>query len=337
LSARPRVYVTRHLPGGTLDVLRAQCELEVWEGDDPPPSQRLREGAARAHGILTLLTDRIDSALLGAAPNLVVVSNMATGFDNIDVEAASRHSVLVTRTPGVLSQTTADLAFGLILAAARRIVEADRYVRNGRWKSWGPEVLLGGDVHGATVGIVGMGGIGSEMAKRARGFGMRIVYSGPSPKPALERRYRMMYLPLESLLREADFVSLHAPLTADTRHLINEDSLRLMKHSAVLINTARGPLVDQGALYRALKEGWIGAASLDVTDPEPMSPNDPLLTLDNIVVTPHIASASVATRSRMALLAAEQLLQGLCGETPEFAVNREILAAWRRRVREGLP
>ena len=242
---------------------------------------------------------------------------MATGFDNVDVAAATERDVLVTRTPGVLSETTADFAFALLLAAARRVVEGDRYAREGSWKTWGPEILLGHDVYGATLGIVGMGGIGTEVAKRARGFGMRIVYTSRTRKPALEKRDRMEFLELDDLLRESDFVTLHAPLTIETRHMINERTLRLMKPTAVLVNTARGPLVDQAALYQALKKGWIAAAALDVTDPEPMPRDDPLLTLPNVIVTPHIASASVATRSRMAMLAAENLVQALRGETAE--------------------
>ena len=249
-------------------------------------------------------------------------------------------SATVTRTPGVLSETTADFAFALLLAAARRVVEGDRYAREGKWKTWGPEVLLGHDVHGATLGIIGMGGIGEEMAKRARGFGMRILYNSRTRKPALERRYKMQFLDLAALLRESDFVTLHAPLTPETSHMIDERALRKMKPTAVLVNTARGPLVDQAALYRALKEGWVAAAALDVTDPEPMTADDPLLTLDNCIVTPHIASASVATRSRMAMLAAEQLVQALSGQTPKNVVNREVLRSWRRRVsglRPGTP
>jgi glyoxylate reductase len=257
---------------------------------------------------------------------------MATGFDNVDVAAANERGVLVTRTPGVLSETTADFAFALMLAAARRVVEGDRYGREGRWKTWGPEVLLGHDVHGATIGIIGMGGIGEEMAKRARGFGMRILYNSRTRKPALEKRYRMQSLDLDALLREADIVTLHAPLTPETRHMINEAALQRMKRTAVLVNTARGPLVDQAALYRALKEDWIAAAALDVTDPEPMPAGDPLMTLENCIVTPHIASASVATRSRMAMLAAEQLVQALTGEVPKNIVNREVLRKWRRKA-----
>jgi glyoxylate reductase len=325
---RRRVYVTRRLPGGAIDYLKEHAEVDLWEEDRPVAPETLLQQAASVDGILTLLTDRVDDGLLASAPNLAVVSNMATGFDNVDIEAASRHGVLVTRTPGVLSETTADFAFALMLAAARRVVEADRYVRSGQWKTWGPEVLLGTDVHGATIGIIGMGGIGEEMAKRARGFGMRILYNSRTPKPDLEKRHNMEFADLETLLRESDFVSLHAPLTPETRHLIGEEQLQSMKNTAVLVNTARGPLVDQAALYRALSERWIAAAALDVTDPEPIPADDPLLTLDNLVIAPHIASASVATRSKMAMLAAVQLVEALQGEVPKHAVNPE---AWTRR------
>ncbi len=334
---RPRVYVTRHLPGGALDLLSAQAIVELWPGDLPPPPGELRRQAASSDALLTLLTDRIDAELLGQAGRLLVVSNMATGFDNIDIEAASRCGVLVTRTPGVLSETTADFAFALILAAARRVVEADRHVRQGLWKTWGPETMLGHDVHGATLGIIGMGGVGREVARRARGFGMRIVYNSRTPKPALERRYRMPFLPLDELLRQSDFVTLHAPLTPETRHLIGRPQLALMKPTGVLVNTARGPLVDQAALFDALRDGRIAAAALDVTDPEPIAPGDRLLSLPNVIVTPHIASASIATRARMAMLAAENLVQALRGVVSRHAVNRQIRRQWQARIRKRLP
>lgn len=330
---RPRVYVTRHVPGDALELLGQQTELRVWPEELPPSRDELLREAARSDALLTLLTDRIDGELLDAARGLVVVSNMATGFDNVDVEAATGHNVLVTRTPGVLSETTADFAFALMLAAARRVAEADRYVREGRWRTWGPEVLLGRDVWGATIGMVGMGGIGSEVAQRARGFGMRILYHSRTRKPVLERRHRMEFVSLPQLLRESDFVTLHAPLTAQTRHLIGRAEFQAMKPGAVLVNTARGPLVDQAALYHALKEGLIAGAGLDVTDPEPIAADDPLLSLPNLVIAPHIASASIATRSRMAMLAAENLLQALGGRLPKDAVNRQIARRWRAALR----
>ena len=326
---QPRVFVTRNLPGRAIEKLRETADVDVWPDEVPPSPDELRARSASCHALITLLTDRIDGALFDAATDLIVVSNMATGFDNIDVAAATAHNVLVTRTPGVLSETTADFAFTLLLAAARRVVEGDRYVRDGKWRTWGPETLLGHDVWGATLGIVGMGGIGTEVAKRASGFGMRILYTSRTPKPDVERELGAEMRPLDDLLRESDFVTLHAPLTDETRHLINADSLRLMKPSAVLVNSGRGPLVDQNALYEALRDGVIAYAALDVTDPEPMPSDDPLLTLPNVIVTPHIASASVATRSRMAIMAADNVLAALRGEVPEHAVNPEIAAAWR--------
>ena len=329
---RPRVFVTRRLPGRALDYLAEHAVVDLWPGELPPRREALIEHASTATALLTLLTDRIDDELLAAAPDVIAVSNMATGFDNVDIEAANRRLVLVTRTPGVLTETTADFAFALLLAAARRVVEGDRYTRDGQWKTWGPETLLGPDVHGATLGIIGLGRIGTEVARRAKGFGMRILYNSRSHKPDAERDLGAEFRDVPSLLRESDFVSLHTALSPETRHLINAESLAMMKLTAVLVNTGRGPLVDQNALYEALRDGTIAAAALDVTDPEPMPPSDPLLTLPNVIVTPHIASASVATRSRMAMLAAENLVQALRGEVPENAVNPEIAEAWRKRL-----
>lgn len=332
---RPRVFVTRRLPGRALDRLEEVAETEVWPGELPPSYELLRERCASCHGLLTLLTDRIDGTLLADAPGLITISNMATGYDNIEVAAASHHNVLVTRTPGVLTETTADLAFALLLAAARRVVEGDSYVRRGQWRTWGPEILLGPDVHSATLGIVGLGRIGLAMAKRARGFNMRVIYYSRTPKPEAEKRLRLQYRPLEQLLVEADFVSLHAPLTEETYHLLGEAELARMKPGAILINTARGGLVDSRALYHALKEQRLAAAALDVTEEEPIDMGDPLLTLPNLVITPHIGSASIATRARMAELAVKNLLMALNGRIPRNAVNPEIAPAWRqaRRLR----
>ena len=330
----PRVFVTRHLPGDALDLLAEQTDVTVWPHELPPPRDELEREAGRSDGVLTLLTDRIDDDILKKSRRLLVVSNLATGFDNIDLEAASRHNVLVTRTLGVLSATTAEFTIALIFAAARRIVEGDRVVRSGEWKTWGPEVLLGRDLSGATLGIIGMGGIGREVTHRALALGMRVVYFSRRSKPALERRYRMEFLGLDELCRESDFISLHAPLTTETRHVVNSRTLAIMKPTSILVNTARGALVDQGALYQAISEGRIGGAALDVSDPEPIAPNDPLFSLPNVIVTPHIASASVATRSRMARLAVQNLLEALAGRLPKHAVNREIARAWRQRVRK---
>jgi glyoxylate reductase len=330
---RPSLYVTRALPGGAIEFLKHHAAVRVWRGEEPPPADELVQQAARSDAILSLLTDRIDANLLSNSPRLAIVSNMATGFDNIDVAAASAQNVLVTRTPGVLSETTAEFTIALLFAVSRRIVEGDRSVRDGQWKTWGPNVLLGVDLAGSTLGIIGLGGVGEAVAQRARALGMRVKYYSRTRKRSLEKELRIPYSSFTSLLEKADFVSLHVPLTAETRHLIGKAEFDLMKPSAVLINTARGPLVNQSALYNALNRRRIAAAAIDVSDPEPMPPNDPLLTLPNAIVTPHIASASIATRSRMAMLAAENLVQALQGSLPKHTVNRNIARQWKERVR----
>jgi glyoxylate reductase len=281
---------------------------------------------AGCEGILTLLTDRVDDELLDAAgPQLKVVSNYAVGFDNVDVPACTRRGIPVGNTPGVLTETTADLAWALLMAAARRVAEGDRYVRAGRWKTWGPMLLLGPDVHGSTLGVVGFGRIGQAVARRAGGFGMRIVYHDlHRADPVVEQEFGAEFLPLEELLAQADFVSLHVNLTPETRHLMNAERLGWMKPTAVLVNTSRGPVVDQRALYEALRKGVPWAAALDVTDPEPIPADDPLLTLDNCLVVPHIASASRATRGKMAEMAAANLLAGVRGERLPTPVNPEV-------------
>jgi glyoxylate reductase len=331
MAGKPTVYITRELPGDAVERLRQATSVRVWVEELPPPRDVLLREAAAADGLLALLTDRVDGELMDAAPRLRVVSNVAVGFDNIDVAEATRRAILVTNTPGILTDTTADFAFALLMAAARRVVEADRYTREGRWKTWGPQVLLGQDIHGACLGLVGLGGVGLEVAKRARGFGMRILYFDHRRRPREERRYGLIPTDLDQLLREADFVSLHVPLTSETRHLIGERELSLMKPTAILVNTARGPVVDQRALYRALRKGRITAAALDVTEVEPIPMDDPLLTLDNVIIAPHIASASVATRARMASVAADNLLAALRGDEPPNCVNRPALRRWRRK------
>jgi glyoxylate reductase len=331
MTASPTVYVTRELPGDAIERLRRAAAVRVWPEELPPPRDVLLREAASADGLIALLTDRIDGEFLDAAPRLRVVSNVAVGFDNIDVAEATRRGVLVTNTPGILTETTADFAFALLMAAARRVVEADRYTRQGRWKTWGPQVLLGQDVHGACLGIVGLGAIGLEVAKRARGFGMRMLYFDHRRRPREERRYGLVPTELDQLLREADFVSLHVPLTSKTHHLIGERELSLMKPTSVLVNTARGPVVDQAALYRFLKDRRIAAAALDVTETEPIPMDDPLLTLENVIIAPHIASASVRTRTRMAATAVDNLLAALRGEEPPNCVNRAALRRWRSK------
>ncbi len=301
--------------------------MEIWPEEIPPSRDHLLSSVQEVDGLLCLLTDRVDAEVMDAAGNLLVISNYAVGFDNIDIEEATDRGIPVGNTPGVLTDTTADFAFSLICAAARRVVEADRYVRNGRWQTWGPRLLLGTDLWGATVGIVGFGRIGQAIARRALGFQMKVLFSDPETHEIPEDQAgKLVQVDLDTLLRESDFVSLHTPLTEETFHLINDERLALMQPTSVLINTSRGAVVDPHALYHALLDGEIAAAALDVTDPEPLPGDHPLLLLDNLIVTPHIASASVAARDRMAVMAAENLLAGLRGERLPYCVIRRCMS-----------
>ena len=325
---RPRVFVTRQVFPEALDLIAKEATLEVWPEEHPPAPEQLRRKIANVQGVLTNVMDRFDGPVLDAAPELKVISQMAVGLDNIDMAEATRRGILVGNTPGVLAEATADLAFTLLMATARRIGEAERWVRRGNWDpAFHPMHWLGMDIHGATLGIIGLGQIGLEMAKRARGFDMNTLYYSRTRKPDLEAQYGLEYTDLPTLLAASDFVSLHVPLTPETQHYIGEDQLRMMKPSAILINVSRGPVVDSKALYTALKGGWVRAAGLDVTDPEPIPPSDPLLTLENLVVTPHIGSASVSTRRAMSLLAARNLIAGLRGERLECCANPEVYEA----------
>jgi lactate dehydrogenase-like 2-hydroxyacid dehydrogenase len=298
----PRVFVTRELPFAALDRLKAAYDVDVWEHPAPPPPAALRERASTADGLLCMLTDRVDAAVLDAAPRLRAIANMAVGTDNIDLAAAAERGVPVGNTPGVLTDATADLALALLLAIARRLPEGEARVRDGRWGPWQPAEDLGCDLAGATLGIVGWGRIGQAVARRAEAFGMRVVHSS-----------RSSGLPLDELLSTADAVSLHTPLTPATRHLIDAAALRRMKPTAYLVNTARGGIVDQVALRSALAGGEIAGAALDVTDPEPLPADDPLLEAPNLLVVPHIGSATAGTRARMAEMAVENLLAALAG------------------------
>jgi glyoxylate reductase len=320
-----KVYVTRLIPKRGLDFLCDIAEAKIWEGELPPPREVLLEEVREVDGLLSLLTDRIDAELMNAAPRLRVVSNYAIGYDNIDIQAATERGILVCHTPGVLTETTADFAFTLLACVARRVVEAARYVREGRWQTWGPLLCLGHDIYGSTLGLIGLGRIGSAVAKRATGFEMRVLYYDVARRPDLEEELGLTYVGLETLLQQADFVSLHAPLTPESYHMIGADQLKMMKKTACLINTARGQLVDQQALYEALTSGEIAGAGLDVTEPEPIDPDDPLLRLDNCVIVPHIASASIAARTLMAEIAVENLVAGLQGRMPRNPVNPEVL------------
>jgi glyoxylate reductase len=325
-ASRPKVFVARRLPEEGLEPIRSTTDARIWEDDLPPPRSDLLDAIRGCDGVLTLLTDRVNDEFLDAAgPGLKVVSNYAVGFDNVDVPACTARGVAVGNTPGVLTDTTADLAFALLMAAARRIPEGDRYVRAGKWKTWGPLLLLGPDVHGATLGVVGFGRIGQAVARRAMGFGMTILYHDVHrADPAVEAEHGATFLPLEELLARSDFVSLHVNLTPETKGLIDAEKLGWMKPTAVLVNTSRGPVIDPRALEAALRAGTIGAAALDVTDPEPIPPDDPLLSLDNCLVVPHIASASRATRAKMAEMAAANLLAGIRGERLPTPVNPEV-------------
>ena len=322
----PQVFVARVIPDAGLDRVREACEMDLWDDALPPPRDELLRRVAGKDGLLTLLTDRVDDELLDAAgPQLKVVSNFAVGFDNIDVPALTKRGIPAGNTPGVLTETTADLAFALLMAAARRIPESVDYVRADRWKTWGPMLLMGVDVHGATLGIVGFGRIGREMARRGRGFGMTILYHDVHPAtPEDEAELGARRVEMEELLRESDFISLHVNLTDETHHLIDADALRAMKATAVIVNTSRGSVVDPQALEAALRAGEIFAAGLDVTEPEPLPADHPLVTLPNCVVVPHIASASRVTRDRMAEMAAANLLAGLRGERLPTPINPEV-------------
>lgn len=323
---KPRVFVARLIPEPGLARVRDFCDADVWLEELPPPREVILERVRGMDGILSLLTDRIDAELMDAAgPDLKVISNYAVGFDNIDILEATRRGIPVGNTPDVLTDTTADFAFALLMAAARRLVEGDKFTRAGRWKTWGPTLLLGQDISGATLGLVGFGRIGRAMARRAIGFDMRVLYYDPYlENDPRAREMEAGYVDLDTLLQEADFISLHTPLTEATYHLINAKALSKMKPTAILINTARGPLVDPNALYAALKKGSIAYAALDVTEPEPISLDSPLLELDNIIIAPHIASASVQTRGKMAEMAAKNLISGLKGERLPTCVNPEV-------------
>jgi lactate dehydrogenase-like 2-hydroxyacid dehydrogenase len=313
--SKPIVFITRRVPQAGLARVQEVCQVRQWESDDAIPRQALLESVAGVAGLYCLLTERVDDELLHAAgPGLRVVSTMSVGYDHIDVAACRRRNIPIGNTPGVLTDTTADLALALMLATARRLIEAAAAVKSGEWSTWQPEWMTGYDLFGSTVGIVGLGRIGAAVAERLRGFGCRLLYTGSSPKPDVAGPLGATYVELEQLLAASDFVTLHAPLNRATERMINGDSLRQMKRTAILINTSRGGLVDQDALYDALARGQIAAAGLDVTTPEPLPTDHPLLTLANCVVLPHIGSASIATRTKMALMAAENLIAGVQGQ-----------------------
>jgi glyoxylate reductase len=322
---KPKVYITRALPKRGLDLILGNFDAQVWPQSAPPPREVLLKNAKEVDALVTLLSDKIDVALFDAAPKLKIVAQMAVGFDNVDLQEATKRGIYITNTPDVLTQTTADFAWTLLMAIARRVVEADQYVRRGNWEvAWHPDMMVGRDIHDATIGIVGAGRIGQAIAQRAHGFNMKILYSTPLPRPELDA-IGAKQLDLDGLLRLSDFVTLHVPLTKETTHLINAEKLALMKSTAYLINTSRGPVIDEKALYHALKSGKIAGAAIDVFEQEPTPKNNPLLGLDNIVVAPHISSASIETRSRMAELVAQNLIAFFRGEKPPNLLNLEVL------------
>ena len=327
---KPKVFVTREIPEEGLKLIREYYEVEVWDRYTPPPRDVLLEKVRSVDALVTLLTDRIDRELLDNAPNLRIIAQYAVGYDNIDVEYATSKGVYVTNTPGVLTDATADLTWALLLAAARRVVEADEFVRSGEWwrtgTGWHPLMMLGYQVSGKVLGVIGMGRIGQAVARRAKGFNMRILYYQRHRLPDdLERELGAQYVDLETLLRESDFVTIHVPLTHETYHMIGERELKMMKRTAILINTARGAVIDEQALVKALKERWITAAALDVFEQEPLPPDHPLMKLDNVVLAPHIGSATHETRNAMAKLVAENLVAFYRGEVPPTLVNKDVV------------
>lgn len=309
------VFVTRQIPAAGLDRIQQACTVDIWEGDLPPSRDILLQRVQGVEGILSLLSDRIDGAVMDAAgPQLKVISNYAVGYDNIDIPAAHERGIRVGNTPGVLTDATADIAWALLMAAARRLAEGTEYILSGQWRTWEPMALLGADIVGATLGILGYGRIGRAVARRASGFDMRVLAYSPSLTPGAVLGGGVTAASVESILRESDFLSIHVPLNAETRHLINAGTLRQMKPTAILINTSRGPVVDQQALVEALTNGVIAYAALDVTDPEPLPADDPLMHLSNALVIPHLGSATVATRNKMAVMAADNLIAGVTGQ-----------------------
>ncbi len=322
---RPRAFISREIYPDALDMIRVEVDAEVWSDELPPPPEVLLEKSRGVDGILCLLTDKIDGEFMDAVGSqLKVISQIAVGFDNIYIPDATRRGIPVGNTPEVLTHTTADAVWALLLGAARRIGEGERAVRAGNWRTWHPLHYLGQDAYGATLGIIGMGRIGFEVAKRSIGFNMRVLYNDIVRQEEFEERLPMEHVDMDTLLSESDFISLNTVLNDSTYHLINAEALAKMKPTSVLVNAARGPIVDQQALYEALRDGEIAAAGLDVTDPEPISDDDPLLTLENCLIVPHIASASVATRREMSRIAAVNLLSGIRGERLITCVNPEV-------------
>ncbi len=322
---RPKIYVTRQIPPPGLDILAEHCEVTVHSGEKPPSRDEMLRQIGGKDGLLCMLTDRVDAEIIEAASALRVVSSFSVGVDHIDVPEATRRGVYITYTPGVLTDATADLAFALMMAAARRIAEADQYVRSGGWKvGWSPTMLLGEGVYSKTLGIIGLGRIGEAVAERASGFRMNVLYHSRRRSPEKEKKLGVKFRQIDALLKESDFVSLHIPLTEETWHLIDRERLKMMKRNAVLINTARGQVVDENALAEALENHWIAGAGLDVFSAEPLPADSPFLRLRNVVLAPHIGSATNETRRRMSEISAKNLLSVLKGEEPPHLFNPDV-------------
>jgi glyoxylate reductase len=323
---KPKVYITRDLPERGLKKIKEHFDAEVWPEYAPPPKKVIVDKVTAVDALVSLLSDKIDPEVFNAAPKLKIVSQLAVGFDNIDIAEATRRGIYVTNTPEVLTDTTADFAWALLMAIARRVAEADKYVRTGKWKvGWHPAMLSGRDIYGATIGIIGAGRIGYAVAKRAKGFDMSVLFYDVIPRPEMEKDFRAKKVDLDTLLKESDFVSVHVPLMKETHHLVNAQKLSLMKKTAYLINNSRGPVVDEKALYEALRKGQIAGAGLDVFEQEPTPVDNPLLKLDNVVVAPHISSASLETRAKMSEMVAENLVAFFEGKRPPNLVNSDVI------------
>ncbi|SFM18953.1 2-hydroxyacid dehydrogenase [Salibacterium qingdaonense] len=319
---KPKIYITRKLPDQITQKLKEYCEVDMWEEEDTSvPREVLEKKITEVDGLYCLLTETIDHHLINKTSKLKVISNMAVGYNNIDIEAANKKGIMVTNTPGILTETTADLTFSLLMVTARRVVEATNFIKEGNWQTWSPMLLTGQDVYGATMGIIGMGRIGEAVARRAKGFNMNVYYYNRTRKPDLEEELQLFYVDKETLLKNSDFVCVLTPYSAETSNLIDTFEFQLMKETSILVNTSRGGIVNEDALYKALVDGEIWGAGLDVFEEEPLSKDNPLLSLPNLVALPHIGSASKKTRLKMADMAADQLIQGLQGSEPTNLVN----------------
>lgn len=326
MGIKPRVFITRNIPSSAIELLKKSCDVEINTLDRVLDKQELIEKVKGRNAILCLLTDTIDDEVFQAAGSQCrIFANYAVGYNNIDIQAANRRKIVITNTPGVLTDATADLSWALLFSVARRIVEADRFTREGKFKGWAPELFLGLDITGKTLGVIGAGRIGSNFARKAKGFSMKILYYDVKRNFEFEKETGAKFVELEILLKDADFISVHVPLLPQTQHLIGEKEFSMMKKTAILINTSRGPVIDEKALVDALKKGKIWGAGLDVYENEPAIEPD-LFSLDNVVLLPHIASATIETRTRMAIMAAENILAFFRGEIPPNIVNPEVLS-----------